>query len=113
MRQVLRYVPPEEAEAERRINRRHDLTGVDTRLIAEGLPYVLRLKDLSCTGVCGLTDAPLVVGQAISLRFDNAEFVPGRIRWIRRSMFGAAFEEPIDLKRVEKLRRARGGRSAG
>lgn len=107
MMQLPRLLSSEEAEAERRINRRHDLTGLDTRLIAEGLPWVLRLKDLSCTGICGLTDAPLVVGQSICVRFDGQDEVPGHIRWIRRTLIGAAFEEPIDPKWIDKLRRAR------
>jgi hypothetical protein len=90
---------------DRRIAERHDLTGRNVRLLVDATVFTLHLKDLSRTGLCGLTDAPLAPGQMVCLLFDKWEPVPAQIRWIRKALIGAAFPEPLPAEMVGRLKR--------
>ena len=57
-------------DANRRAER-HDLTGAEVKLLCDGIQFMIRLKDLSCTGICGLTDAPLAPRQVVGLMLDK------------------------------------------
>lgn len=98
--------------SERRHDLRHDLTGMDVRLLAGKVQYVLHLKDLSCTGLCALTDAPLAPGDRVYLLFEQMEPCEVEICWTRRALFGAAFTKQLSLEVIRTLcrRRKRGSR---
>jgi hypothetical protein len=97
--------------SDRRIDERHDLTGANVRLLARKVQYVLHLKDLSCTGLCALTDAPLAPGDRVFLLFEHTEPFEAEIRWIRNALFGAAFVEQLPLTTLRSLRRSRNRRT--
>jgi hypothetical protein len=90
----------------RRIAERHTLTGTQLRLLLDGTQYTVHLKDLSSTGLCGLTDAPLARGQMVCLLLGKYEPIAAEIRWIRNTLIGAAFTEELPFEQVSKLRRA-------
>lgn len=103
------------AGAERRIDVRHPLPSTRIDLRAGGMVFALRLKDLSSSGFCGLTDAPLAPGQIVYLLAEQAEPLPARVRWIRRALIGAEFAEPLrgpTLARLKPRRSSRGGGAA-
>jgi len=89
---------------DRRIHERHDFTGRDLRLRLGTFQFRMHLKDLSCSGASGLTDAPLRVGQLVYLEIDRDNHAWGEVRWTRRAWAGLAFEEPIAAELVRKLR---------
>ena len=89
---------------ERRIDTRHDCTGRDARLRLGSTQYRMHLKDLSCSGASGLTDAPLRVGQSVYLEIDRENRTWAEVRWTRRAWVGLLFDEAIGEDIVRKLR---------
>ena len=97
-------VPASAGDVDRRIDARHDFTGRDVRLRLGAVEYRMHLKDLSCSGASGLTDAPLRVGQTVFLEIDNYNRAWAEVRWTRRAFVGLAFEQPIAAEIVRRLR---------
>ena len=97
-------------ERDRRLDVRHDFTGENVRLLVRKVQFILHLKDLSCTGLCALTDAPLALGERAYLLFEDEEPFEAEVRWIRRALFGASFCEPLTFQTLQRLRRRRNGR---
>ena len=89
---------------------RHDLTGVEVKLLCDGMQFSIHLKDLSSTGLCGLTDAPLAPGQMVFLLLDKWEPAAAQIRWIRKALIGASFLEPLPPEMVTRLKRSHASR---
>ena len=90
-------------ERERRLDERHDFTGFASSLFCGIAKYELHLKDLSCKGASGLTDAPLKRGQLIGIEVDKKRFTTAEVRWTRNSKAGVAFLEPLDYQFVTGL----------
>jgi hypothetical protein len=103
------------AAAERRTDVRHELPSTEVSILAGGMRFALRLKDLSSRGLCGLTDAPLAPGQTVFLLSGAAEPLPAEIRWIRRALIGAAFADPVPAEVLKAIGLAapRGRRGRG
>jgi hypothetical protein len=95
---------PAEEGSERRILPRHDLSGEELGLLVDGVRYKLRIKDLSRTGLCGLTDAPLAPGQKVFLMFEGVDGHAAQICWIRNARMGAHFLEPLTTEELGRLR---------
>jgi hypothetical protein len=93
-------------DAERRILPRHDLAGEEVGLLADAVRYRLSIKDISSTGLCGLTDAALAPGQKVYLLFDGSDGQPAKICWIRGVKIGASFLTPISKAELRRLRAA-------
>lgn len=98
------------AGAERRITARHDFIGCTVTIATRAGHFTLNLKDISRTGLCGLTDAPLAAGEMVQLLFKDADPLPAEICWIRRAFIGARFPEPLNRSMLQKLRRFRKAR---
>jgi hypothetical protein len=96
---------------ERRIDERLNFVGTDTFLLMDGTRFTLRLKDLSSFGLCGLTDAPVAPGQMVCMLLSDGQPLAAEIRWIRKSLIGAAFPTPLAAECVHRLRRSHGRRS--
>ena len=94
----------DDPESERRLNERHQLQWGDLKILVAGVPFGFRLKDFSCSGACGLTDAPLAVNQTVFFLLPQTEPVAAQVRWIRRTLIGAAFEEPLSTDRMRMIR---------
>lgn len=91
-------------ESERRVDVRHPVAGAEARLLFEGMHYALRLKDLSTYGFCALTDAPAAPGQFAAVLFELEEPCEVEIRWVRRTLIGAAFLRPLAPDILLKMR---------
>jgi hypothetical protein len=91
------------AGPERRIDARHELPSTEVSILAGGMRFALRLKDLSQYGLCGLTDAPLAPGQIVFLLAGMAEPLAAEIRWIRRALIGAAFTDPVPAEVLQAI----------
>ncbi|PSJ39647.1 hypothetical protein [Allosphingosinicella deserti] len=90
--------------SERRVEIRHPVAGAEARLVFEGMHYVLRLKDLSIYGLCGLTDAPIAPGQFAAILFETEDPCESEIRWVRRTLIGVSFLRPLPLDIVHRMR---------
>ena len=90
-------------ELERRLKERRRLCAAEVPMLVRGIRCVLRVKDLSSRGVCGLTDAPLAAGETVFLLFPESDPVPAEIRWVRRAFVGAAFSELLSPKLIQKM----------
>ena len=103
----------EEEPVDRRLVRRYLLPGSKVRILVEGLPYDLHLKDLSWRGLCGLTDAPVARGQQVVVLLADGEAMDAEIRWARAVIVGAIFREPLLDETMQRLwRRYRSRRGA-
>jgi hypothetical protein len=98
------------SDADNRRAERHNFTGAQTKLLIDGIHFTLHLKDLSTTGLCGLTDAPLAPGQMVCLLLDRWEPVAAEIKWIRRALVGLVFAEPLPGELIARLKRSHAGK---
>lgn len=80
------------------------LIGQNITILMDARHYLVRLKDLSASGLCGLTDAPLSPGQQLCFMIDDMP-VAGEVRWIRRTLIGAQFADPLDDETIRRLQR--------
>ena len=96
--------------ADNRRAERHDFTGAQTKLLIDGMHFTVHLKDLSATGLCGLTDAPLAPGQMVCLLLEKWEPVAAEIRWIRKALIGVSFTEPLPSELILRLKRTHAGK---
>ncbi len=103
---------PEAGSVKDRKAERHELTGAVMYLLVDATKYKLHVKDLSSTGVCGMTDAPLAPNQTVILYLTKQEDpVALQIRWIRRTLIGAAFLENVSDETMHQLLRGHRPRS--
>lgn len=87
------------------------VVGVDASILMDARHHLVRLKDLSVSGLCGLTDAPLVPGQQVCFIIDD-EPIAAEIRWIRRTLIGAQFADELDADVITRLQRRAEARRA-
>ena len=87
-----------------RVDMRIPLIGQNITILMDARHYLVRLKDLSASGLCGLTDAPLVAGQQLCFMIAGLP-VAGEVRWIRRTLIGAQFSEPLDDETIRRMQR--------
>ena len=66
--------------------------------------FSLRLKNLSCGGACGLTDAPLQVDDIVFLQFEETLMPAARVAWFRNTTIGLELVQAIPEGRMERLR---------
>jgi hypothetical protein len=95
-------VKEEERPQHPRGNPRFSVVGQNITILMDARHHLVRLKDLSACGLCGLTDAPLIAGQQLCFIIEG-EPIAGEIRWIRRTLIGARFTEPLDAEIIRKL----------
>ena len=89
---------------DRRRSARHQLTGGEVFLFLAGdQRFRLRLRDLCATGVSGLTDAPLSVGELLIVQLEEMLMPAARVIWTRRAMAGLRFVNPVPLARMRRL----------
>jgi hypothetical protein len=75
------------------------------------------LKDLSCSGACGLVCEPLQADDFLVIEFDARHRIEAKVRWVRRLLVGLEFTNPLtetyfDQLRERCLERAAADRSA-
>lgn len=77
-------------------------------LIWNGIVYhdyetdVVRLRNISATGVLIECSASFPAGGAVELELDGVGRIPANVCWSRGAQSGLAFEQPFDLHRLSK-----------
>ena len=94
----------------RRVDERHDVTGRAAKLKCGNAFYQLHLKDISCSGASGLTDAPVEVGQLVQIQIAEELTAVAEVRWVRRVNIGVAFEKWLNPNAVVQFVRAGGAK---
>jgi hypothetical protein len=93
----------DEETIDRRLARRYLLPGSKVRILVEGLPFDLHLKDLSWRGLCGLTDAPLARSQSVVVLFADGQQIGAEVRWARTVVVGIVFHETLPDETMRRL----------
>ncbi len=89
---------------DRRLAERVAMPGAELFLFLEGEQrYRLRLRDLACTGLSGLTDAPLSVGETLIVQLEEMLMPAADVVWTRRAFAGLRFVNPVPLARFKRL----------
>jgi hypothetical protein len=96
--------------AERRRERRREISGHKIIVKQRKALGIIHLKNLSSKGGCGLTDMPLAVGSLVFLELRKSHFWAAEVRWTRSLSVGLEFFRPVRPEFVEKLH---GAPSAG
>lgn len=68
--------------------------------------FTLRIKDLSLTGVSGLTDAPIIPGDIVFVQLEETLIPAAELVWFRRSLVDFHFVEPLELRKFKRLKDA-------
>lgn len=89
---------------DQRGSERFEFAGAEVFLFLPGDErYRLRLRDVSCTGLSGLTDAPLSPGELIVVQFEETLMPAAEVSWVRRAMAGFKLVNPLPLARMKRL----------
>ena len=98
--------PSDEAQAEpddRRVDERYDVRRYNGNITNDGLSHQFRLRDLSCTGVSGLTAAPIEDDQTVSVELVKGVLWPATVRWTRGTSVGLSFWRPLPMYLVSAI----------
>lgn len=68
--------------------------------------FTLRIKDLSLTGISGLTDAPIIPGDIVFVQLEETLIPAAELVWFRRSLVDFHFIEPLELRKFKRLKDA-------
>jgi hypothetical protein len=66
--------------------------------------FRLRLRNLSCSGISGLTDAPLAQGESVIVQLEEMLMPAATVVWTRRSTLGFEFINALPLARMKRIR---------
>ena len=66
--------------------------------------FTLRIKDLSLTGISGLTDAPIGPGDVVFVQLEEILIPAAEVVWFRRTLVAFHFIEPLELKKLKRLK---------
>jgi hypothetical protein len=87
-----------------RRSERFRFTGAEVFLFLTGDErFRLRLRDVSCTGVCGLTDAPVSPGELVMIQFEETLMPAAHVTWTRNAIAGFHMVNPLPLPRLRRL----------
>jgi hypothetical protein len=98
-------LPPDLAGVEdRRRSDRVRMQGAELFLFLEGEQrFRFRVRDFGCTGLSGLTDAPLTAGQLLIVQLEEMLMPAAEVIWTRRAWAGLRFVNPVPLARFKRL----------
>lgn len=89
---------------ERRIAERVRMPGAELFLFMEGEQrFRFRIRDFGCTGLSGITDAPLSVGQGVIVQLEEMLMPAADVVWTRRAWAGLHFVNPVPVARFKRL----------
>jgi len=89
---------------DRRRAERRDLTGAELFIfLSDNQRFRLRLRDACSTGLSGLSDAPLEVGETVLVQFEEMLMPAAQVMWTRRALAGMQFINPISDARLRHL----------
>lgn len=83
---------------------RFDFAGAEVFLFtAAGDRYRLRLRDLSCIGLGGLTDAALSMGERVFVQLEEMLMPAADVGWTAGAMAGFKLVDPLPLTHLRRL----------
>ena len=65
--------------------------------------FVMRLRDVSCSGLAGLTDAPISVGELVVVQFEETLMPAAHVVWTRNTAVGLKLVNALPPSRMERL----------
>jgi hypothetical protein len=66
--------------------------------------FTLRIKDLSLTGISGLTDAPIGPGDLTFVQLEETLIPAAQVVWFRRTLVAFQFTEALEIKKLKRLK---------
>ncbi len=89
---------------DRRVSPRVPMPGAEVFLFLEGdRRFRIRIRDLGCTGIAGITDAPLTAGQSLIVQLEEMLMPAAAVVWTRRASAGLRFADPVPPARFRRL----------
>ena len=96
--------PIEGGPEDRRGTERFVFTGAEVFLFTpDDQCFRLRLKDVSLTGISGLTDAPVSIGELVMIQFEETLMPAAHVTWTRNATIGMEMVNPIPPSRLRSL----------
>jgi hypothetical protein len=65
--------------------------------------FRLRLKDVSLSGISGLTDAPVSIGELVMVQFEETFMPAALVSWTRNATIGLEMVNPMPPSRLARL----------
>ena len=91
-------------DGEDRGSTRFDFAGAEVFIFRpDDQCFRLRLRNVSCTGLSGLTDAPLSVGELVLVQFEETLMPAAHVTWTRNSSVGLEMVNPLPIARMQSL----------
>ncbi len=89
---------------DRRFSERRLFRGAEVFLFLDDRQhYHLHIKDLSFSGMSGLTDVPLKPGDLVTVQLEEMLMPSAEVRWARNALVGLSFLNPLPLTRFKRL----------
>jgi hypothetical protein len=89
---------------DRRLSERVLMPGAEVFLFLDGEQrFRFRVRDLGCTGIAGITAAPLKIGQSLIVQLEEMLMPAADVVWTRRASAGLRFADPVPLARFRRL----------
>ena len=98
-------LPPGPAAVEdRRRADRVPLEGAELFLFTQGdQRFRLRVRDFACTGLSGITDAPLTEGQSLIVQLEEMLMPGAEVVWTNGGLAGLRLIDPVPPARFKRL----------
>ena len=91
-------------EEDRRGSERFWFGGAEVFLfMPDDQSFRLRLKDVSCTGVSGLTDAPVSIGDLAMIQFEETLMPAAHVTWTRGATVGFKLVNAMPVARLRRI----------
>jgi hypothetical protein len=94
---------PRRAKGNRRASPRFDVKRYNGIITNDGLSHQFRLRNLSCTGVSGLTAAPIEEGQTVPIELVKGVPCLATVRWTRGTSVGLSFRQRLPMHLVSAI----------
>lgn len=96
--------PPRYAGEDRRFSERRLFRGAEVYLFVDDRQHHrLHIKDLSFSGMSGLTDVPLQPGDLVTVQLEEMLLPSAEVRWTRNALVGLVFLNPLPVTRFKRL----------
>ncbi len=80
---------------------------------SDGQRSAARLRNLSETGLGGISDIPMESGEDLSVTLDGIGEVSGHLAWVDGKKFGMVFDEAIDPEKLTNNHRELAAKPTG
>jgi hypothetical protein len=77
--------------------------GVIYLYLSDQQRFIMRLRDVSCSGLAGLTDAPISVGELVVVQFEETLMPAAHVVWTRNTTVGLKLVNALPPARMTRL----------